>query len=91
MPESSPSSSILAAKGRGGPPGGGAPGGGPSGGGPSGGGAPGSGGRGGGKGTTSPSRRSFCGLVQPKFGTGGVQHSSPGTSQTQTQQNGTYY
>ena len=71
MPGSSPSSSILAAAGQSSP---------------SGGGPPGHGGRGSGKDTTSPSGRSFHGLVQPKFGTGGVQHSAAATSQTQTQQ-----
>ena len=80
MPGGSPSPSILAAAGQGGPPGGGAPGGGP----------PGCGGRGGGKGTTSFSGRSFHGLVQPEFGTGGVQHSAAGTSQTQMQQTNIY-
>ena len=76
MPGSLPSSIILAAAGQGAPPGGG---------------PLSSHGRGGGKGTTSLSRRSFCGLVPPKYSTGGVQHSSVGTSQTQTQQTGIYY
>ena len=80
MPSGSPSSSIVSAAGTGGPPSGGAPGGG----------APGCGGRSGGKGTTSPSGRSYHGLVAPKFGAGGVQHSSACTSQTETQQKGIY-
>ena len=68
--------------------GGGAPGcvGGAPGGGALGHGAPGHGGRSGGKGTTSPSGRTYHGLVAPKFGAGGVQHSSAHTSQTETQQ-----
>ena len=93
MPLDSPSSSILAAAGCGSPPGGGpAHGGGPPGGDPSSGGPLGHGTRGGAqgsKGATSLSGRSYCVLVQPKFGTPGVQHSA-GTSQTQTQQTGTY-
>ena len=76
MPGGSFSSSILAAAGRGGHPGGG---------------PPGCGGRGGGKGATSPSGRSFRGLVPPKFGAGGVQQSAAGTSQTETQKTGIYY
>ena len=47
-------------------------------------GAPGHGGRSGGKGTTSPSGRTYHGLVAPKFGAGGVQHSSIHTSETET-------
>ena len=81
MPSGSPSSSILSAVGTGGPPGGGAPGGGAPGGG-----APDCGGRSGGKGITSPSGRSYHGLVAPKFDAGDVQHSSTCTSQTGTQQ-----
>ena len=80
------------------PPGGGAPGSDPPGGGAPGGdppghgaighghGAPGHGGGGGGKGATSPSGRTYHGLVAPKFVAGGVQHSSGHTSQTETQQ-----
>ena len=81
MPSGSPSSSILYTTGTGGPPGGGAPGSGALGHG-----APGHGGRSGGKGTTSPSGRTYRGLVAPKFGVGGVQHSSAHTLQTETQQ-----
>ena len=62
MPSSSPSSSILHAAGTGGPPGGDPPGHG----------ALGHGGRSGGKGATSPSGRTYRGLVAPKFGAGGV-------------------
>ena len=90
MPSGSTSSSILYAAGTGGPPGGGAPGGDPPGGGALGHGAPGHGGRSGGKGTTSPSGRTYHGLVAPKFGAGGVQHSSGHTSQTETQQKSIY-
>ena len=87
MPSSLPSSSILHAAGTGGAPGGGAPGGDPPG---HGHGAPGRGGRSGGKGATSPSGRTYHGLVAPKFGAGGVQHSSGHTSQTETQQKSIY-
>ena len=83
MPSGSPSSSILHAAGTGGPPGGDPPGGGAPGGDPPGHGAlgcgcgtPGHGGRSGGKGVTSPSGRTYHGLVAPKFVAGGVQHSS---------------
>ena len=82
MPSGSPSSSILHAAGTGGDPGCGALG--------CGRGAPGHGGRSGGKGATSPSGRTYHGLVAPKFGAGGVQHSSGHTSQTEMQQKSIY-
>ena len=74
------------------PPGGGAPGGDPPGHGALGRGcgAPGHGGRSGGKGATPPSGRTYHGLVAPKFGARGVQHSSGHTSQAETQQKSIY-